>query len=255
MAAYLGQSEARSLSRQALHQRMNPPVITFLQSVLQPLVDSGVGTATGGGKLPFQRILLEDATQFRMHPKNHPAFRAVANNSGTTAGAKVDVVMDLISGKLLMQREVEGHVQDRTLGPGLLPMVERDDLVLRDMGYFDVAAFAVIEARHHQPHSPSCVDPRRDDLFSHGGPDQRTHHEPAATTPNKRRETLRLVLNPSEDAPNPLVGTVIPTSFDTRRFGPQLFDGSVELAKQMPHSGQTQQQAATHAEREHDFGA
>lgn len=148
MAAYLGQSEARSLSRQALHQRMNPPVITFLQSVLQRVMDSSVGAATGGVKFPFRRILLEDATQFRMHPKNHPSFRAVANNSGTTAGAKVDVVMDLISGQLLMQREVEGHVQDRTLGPGLLPMVEQDDLVLRDMGYFDVAAFAVIEAKN-----------------------------------------------------------------------------------------------------------
>lgn len=148
MAAYLGQSEARSLSRQALHQRMNPTVITFLQSVFQRVMHSGLGAATGGGELPFQRILLEDATQFRMHPKNHRSFRAVANNSGATAGAKVDVVMDLISGQLLMQREVEGHVQDRTLGPGLLPMVAQNDLVLRDMGYFDVAAFAAIEARH-----------------------------------------------------------------------------------------------------------
>lgn len=45
--------------------------------------------------------------------------------------------MDLISGQLPMQREVEGHFQDRTLGPGLLPMVEQDDPMLRDMGYFD----------------------------------------------------------------------------------------------------------------------
>jgi len=147
MAAYLEQSEARSLSRQALHQRMNPPVVAFLQSVLRRVMDSSVRTAEEDGDFPFHRILLEDATQFRMHPKNHPSFRAVANNSGATAGAKVDVVMDLISGHLLMQREVEGHVQDRTLGPGLLPMVEQDDLVLRDMGYFDIAAFAEIEAR------------------------------------------------------------------------------------------------------------
>jgi hypothetical protein len=56
--------------------------------------------------------------------------------------------MDLISGQLLMQREVDGHVQDRNLGPGLLLLVVQDDLVLRDMGYFDVAAFAEIETGH-----------------------------------------------------------------------------------------------------------
>ena len=147
MAVYLGQSEALSLSRQALHQRMHPPVVAFLQSVLRRVMDSGAGTAAEDGNLPFRRILLEDATQFRMHPKNHQLFRAVANNSGTTAGAKVDVVKDLISGQLLMQRGAEGHVQDRTLGPGLLPMIENGDLILRDMGYFDVAAFAAIEAK------------------------------------------------------------------------------------------------------------
>ena len=147
MAAHLGQSETRSLSRQALHQRMNPPVIAFLQSVLQRVMDPGAGTTAADGTLPFPRILLEDSTQFRMHPKNHPSFRAVANNSGATAGAKVDVVKDLISGQMLMQREVEAHVQDRTLGPSLLPMVEPGDLVLRDMGYFDVAAFVEIEAK------------------------------------------------------------------------------------------------------------
>lgn len=124
MAAYLGQSEARSLFRQALHQRMHPLVVALLQSVLRRVMDSGVGTAAKAGNFPFHRILLEDATQFRMHPKNHKLFRVVANNSCVTAGAKLDVVMDLISRQLLMQREAEGHVQDRTLGPGLLPMIE-----------------------------------------------------------------------------------------------------------------------------------
>ena len=147
MAISLGDSEALTLSRQALHQRMKPSAVTFLQSVLQQLTSSSVGAPVKDGKFPFGRILVEDATQFRMHPKNHPFFRAVANNSGPTAGAKVDVVFDLISGHLLGHREVEGHVQDRTLGPQLLPMVEKGDLVLRDMGYFDVAAFAEIEAK------------------------------------------------------------------------------------------------------------
>jgi hypothetical protein len=90
---------------------------------------------------------LEDATQMRMHPKNHSSFRAVANNSGVTSGAKIDVIMNLVSGELLRQKETQGYVQDRSLGPELLPMIMEGDLVLRDMGYFDVSSFAYIESQ------------------------------------------------------------------------------------------------------------
>lgn len=145
MAASLGEMEVRTLSRQALHQRIGLPAIAFLQSVLQQV--SVLPADNRGANHSFGRILLEDSTQFRMHPKNHGTFRAVANNSGPTSGAKVDVAIDLTSGCLLRHKDVEGHVQDRTLGPQLLPLVREGDLVLRDMGYFDVASFAVIEGR------------------------------------------------------------------------------------------------------------
>lgn len=147
MAASLGEIQTHSPSRQALHQRMNPKVIEFLQAVLRHVTLSAVTESRPEGNNPFRRILLEDATQLRMHPKNHKAFRAVANNSGMTSGAKVDVIMDLMTGDLLRQKEIQGHVQDRSLGPELLPMVQEGDLVLRDMGYFDVKAFANIESR------------------------------------------------------------------------------------------------------------
>jgi hypothetical protein len=55
--------------------------------------------------------------------------------------------MDLMTGELLRQKDVEGYIQDRTLCPELLPMVGEGDLVLRDMGYLDVKAFAHIESR------------------------------------------------------------------------------------------------------------
>lgn len=147
MAASLGEIQTHNLSRQALHQRMNPKVIEFLQAVLRHVaLASLMGNQTEGNH-PFQIILLEDATQLRMHPKNHGSFRAVANNSGMTSGAKIDVIMDLMTGELLRQKDTQGHVQDRSLGPELLPMVQAGDLVLRDMGYFDVKGFAQIESK------------------------------------------------------------------------------------------------------------
>jgi hypothetical protein len=36
---------------------------------------------------------------------------------------------------------VQGYVQDRSTGLELVPMITEGDLVLRDMGYFDVSSF------------------------------------------------------------------------------------------------------------------
>ena len=38
-------------------------------------------------------------------------------------------------------------------------------------------------------------------------------------------------------------------SFNTRHFGPQLFDDSVDLVHHVPHSEKAQQQPATHTQR------
>lgn len=147
MAISLGDSQPQTLSRQALHQRMKPEVISFLREVLDDVGRATLRDNANDENLPFGRILLEDSTQMRMHAKNHTSFRAVANNSGATSGAKVDVIMDLMSGELLRQKETQGYVQDRSLGPELLTMIQKDDLVLRDMGYFDVNSFAYIESQ------------------------------------------------------------------------------------------------------------
>lgn len=69
----------------------------------------------------------------------------MSNNSGETAGAKLDLIMDLQSGQFIDCREVEACTQDRALGPRLLEEVQKGDLVIRDLGYFDIAAFHRIE--------------------------------------------------------------------------------------------------------------
>jgi len=146
MAVNLAGHEPLALSRQALHRRLDDKAIGFLQAVLDLIVRKG-NSDSGTDGAPFGRILIEDATQFRMHPSNHAHYRAVANNSGPTSGGKVDFVFNLLDGQPLLPVHTEGHVQDRTLGPRILDLVKPRDLVLRDLGYFDLKAFQVIEAK------------------------------------------------------------------------------------------------------------
>lgn len=144
LAVTLGQSQPKSLCRQALAYRSNPQAVGFLELVMGRLAGKLSSTLTAKC---FKRVLVEDSTQMRIHHSNVSSFRGVSNNSGPTSAAKIDVIEELGTGALLEAELTEGHVQDRSLGPRLLGMVSEGDLVLRDMGYFDVKAFEEIDRR------------------------------------------------------------------------------------------------------------
>jgi hypothetical protein len=64
MAASLGEYEAKTLSRQTLHQRMKPEVIGFLEAVLQHIGLSALNMQKDDGSYPFRRIILEESREF-----------------------------------------------------------------------------------------------------------------------------------------------------------------------------------------------
>jgi hypothetical protein len=143
MAVSLSRFQSASMARQSLHQRFTEKAVHFLQLVLALLVSERKLNQVGNRR--FNRILLQDSTQIWMNRKNAGHYRAVANNGGNTAGAKVDLVMDLQSGDFIKIQEVEAYTQDRSLGPDLLELVMEGDLIIRDLGYFDVSGFQRIE--------------------------------------------------------------------------------------------------------------
>ena len=147
LALSLGQSEARTISRQAVHCRMKKEAVTYLDAVLGRIVARRISTVDGQGEGLFRRILIQDSTQIRMHRGNHEAFPALDNNSGRTAGVKIDMRFDAVDGSALPLRQAPARIQDRVLGPDLLDEIQSGDLVIRDMGYFALAGFQTIEAK------------------------------------------------------------------------------------------------------------
>ncbi len=93
MAVTLAGFQVSSLARQSLHQRFQPKTVSFLQAVLASLLIDQ--QADSLGRMRFSRILVQDTSQFWMNRKNSRHFRAVANKSGETSGAKIDLIMDL----------------------------------------------------------------------------------------------------------------------------------------------------------------
>lgn len=98
------------------------------------------------GTSPFGRIIIEDSTFVRFPKGNSEEFPGHGNASGATAGCKVDLAFDLLGGELIRNELHLGTEQDKTIGADLLDELVTNDLVLRDMGYFGVDNFQIIEA-------------------------------------------------------------------------------------------------------------
>lgn len=180
IACSLSQSETRAMSRQALHSRMKEEAVGFLEAVLDHIVSQRIAPLVPADERIFRRILIQDSTQLKMHRANHQAYPALDNNSGRTAGVKIDMRLDAMSGLPLSPRQSPARTQDRTLGPELIDEVEAGDLVIRDMGYFALPGFLAIEkkgswwiSRLHGLVEAKLVDGTTlEDILAHGRADR-----------------------------------------------------------------------------------
>jgi len=137
------------ISVQALQQRFARTecgVESFLIRCLSHICQWKYLHLSGHAECPFARIIIEDSTFVRFPKSNAIEFPASGNASGATAGCKVDLAFDLLSGDVIDNELHLGTESDNAIGVDLLSLIRENDLLLRDMGYFGVESFIVIEA-------------------------------------------------------------------------------------------------------------
>ena len=150
MASRLGRIDEMDITKQGLWQRIDESAIAFLLATLttalgqrwQPVSKKHPALA----KL-FGRILTEDSTQHRFHMGNAEIFNAHGNGRSKTAGVKVDLTIDLFTGQAVDESIHCATAQDKDLGKDIVDLVKKRDLFLRDMGYFTLAEFTLIEKK------------------------------------------------------------------------------------------------------------
>ena len=76
---------------------------------------------------------------------NADAFAAHGNHHGKTAGVKIDLAFDLLTGSFVSHGLYAATEQDKSIGKEFIIEVWRGDLVLRAMGYFSLSEFTAIE--------------------------------------------------------------------------------------------------------------
>ncbi len=94
----------------------------------------------------FNRILIEDSTRAELHEKLSAYFKG-SGGVASKASVKIDYIFDYLSEKIIDIDFFSGNQPDQSLAGRLIPILERDDLVIRDLGYFVLKNLQEIEEK------------------------------------------------------------------------------------------------------------
>ncbi|PGL44002.1 IS4 family transposase, partial [Bacillus cereus] len=126
------------ISPEGLNQRFNKAAVQFLQHILSELLNQKLASSI---PIPspytsvFKRIRILDSTAFQL-PDPFSFVYPGAGGCSHTAGVKIQLEYDLLSGQFLHIHTGPGKQHDRTYGSLRVPTVTANDLCIRDLGYF-----------------------------------------------------------------------------------------------------------------------
>lgn len=128
------------ISPEGLNQRSNASAVKFLEQVLANLLTQRIHSTQEiihQYTTIFKHIRILDSTTFQLPDKFSSHYQG-SGGSSHTAGVKIQLEYDLLSGKFLYVYVGEGRENDKTFGSTSLKTIQPKDLYIRDLGYFDL---------------------------------------------------------------------------------------------------------------------
>ena len=118
------------MTPQALHQRLNPYAVSYLQDVfalaLRQQLEPVCERLPLGALAPFARVLLEDSTQCRLHAKLAEDFKG-SGGSASTSALKLDVIYEVMHHSLLEVHLSDGKAADQGRALAIVPHLRPGD--------------------------------------------------------------------------------------------------------------------------------
>jgi hypothetical protein len=137
------------MTPQALHQRINPYAVRYLQEVFQLALRQQLEPICErlpvGALAPFGRVLLEDSTPCRLHEKLAEAFKG-SGGSASRSAVNIDLIYEVLHHNLLEVHLSDGKAADQGRALAIVPHLRAGDLVIRDLGYLSLESLRQIEA-------------------------------------------------------------------------------------------------------------
>lgn len=136
------------ITPQSLSERINSEnCVSFFKAVFEEVLyynrDKLVSPIDSSLLSPFNRVLTEDSTQFQLDPKLSDAFGG-SGGSASPAAIKLDLIEDLKHNCIELIELYEGKKNDQSISELIIDLLKKDDLILRDLGYFSVEVFSKI---------------------------------------------------------------------------------------------------------------
>ena len=126
-----------TISKQALWERVDTEAVDLFKVVLEELLKSKGFTDHADVAPPgIRRIIVEDSSKIDLPDRLAEKFPASSNQKGHKgAGLRLQGAFELLGGKALRVDFTEYYRQDTTAAHDILPLLQRGDLVVRDLGY------------------------------------------------------------------------------------------------------------------------
>jgi len=94
----------------------------------------------------FKRILLQDSTVISLPDTVSRIFRG-CGGSASKAGVKCDIILDQKNHLILKYKCTSSRIPDSSFSSEILSIAEENDLVIRDMGYFNLSHFTIMNGK------------------------------------------------------------------------------------------------------------
>ncbi|QWG51192.1 IS4 family transposase [Bacillus mycoides] len=147
LSSCLEASTAVPISPEGLNQRFNKAAVQLLQHILAELLNQKLISSmpiSSPYTSVFKRIRILDSTAFQL-PDVFSSVYPGAGGCSHTAGIKIQLEYDLLSGQFLHIHTGPGKEHDRTYGSLCAPTVTANDLCIRDLGYFHLKDLQYIQ--------------------------------------------------------------------------------------------------------------
>lgn len=150
-AGLLGFVSGCTISKQAVSKKISKRCTAFFRRILFDIVlnMSDIKEKKADGVFSdFGRVLIQDSTCIRLPAKLADAFPGPRNQTGKkSASLKIQAVYDALS-ETFVSFDISSYTDnDQKNSPEILKAVVKNDLILRDLGYFSTAVLAGIDKK------------------------------------------------------------------------------------------------------------
>ena len=133
-----------SINKQSLNERFNEKSVLYVKEVLGEVLREQFSNLYFPELLPdFSRILIKDSTKMLVPTSLESKYKACGgdSHSRSKAGISIQYEYDLKSGGIADLTITSGDRNDRTDAGETVDKIEKNTLIIRDLGYFSTPVF------------------------------------------------------------------------------------------------------------------